>query len=110
MEKRVILTAGDVLRIEFLKPMGLSNYKLAKEINVSPTLIGKIVNGRQGISVDMALRLSMFFGNTPRFWLNLQNICELEKTKEVFKFKKIVITPHEHFTPKTPLQNKKHVL
>jgi addiction module HigA family antidote len=97
MRKRIILTAGDVLRIEFLEPLNLSNYRLAKELGVSPTLIGKIVKGKQGISVDMALRLSMFFGNTPNFWINLQNICELEKTKEVFKTEKINIIPYNNF-------------
>ncbi|MDR0572202.1 MAG: HigA family addiction module antidote protein [Rickettsiales bacterium] len=100
MTERIILTAGDVLRIEFLEPLNISNYRLAKEINVSPTLIGKIVKGRQGITADIALRLSMFFGNTPKFWLNLQSICELEKTKEIFKTEGINIIPYKKFAEK----------
>jgi addiction module HigA family antidote len=97
MIKRIILTPGDVLRIEFLEPLSLSNYRLAKEVNVSPTLIGKIVKGKQGITADMAMRLSMFFGNTPKFWLNLQNICELEKAKEFFRTEKINIVPYKSY-------------
>jgi addiction module HigA family antidote len=96
MTERIILTAGDVLRMEYLEPLGLSKYMLAKSISVSPTLIGKIVKGTQNITVDMALRLSMFFGNTAQFWINLQNLCELDKTKEEFKIKKIVIVPYKY--------------
>ena len=62
---------GEILMEEFLEPMGISQYRLAKEISVPPRRINEIVHGKRGISADTALRLSRFFGTSERFWLNL---------------------------------------
>jgi addiction module HigA family antidote len=91
--KKIMITSGEVLKEEFLEPLGISNYKLAQEIHVSSTLIGKIVNGKTAITANIALRLATFFGTTPEFWLNLQNLCDLQIAEEELERQKIVITP-----------------
>ena len=63
---------GEILIEEFLKPMGISQYRLAKDISVPPRRINEIVHGKRRITADTALRLSRFFGNSPQFWLGLQ--------------------------------------
>ncbi|HMD09873.1 MAG TPA: HigA family addiction module antitoxin [Candidatus Acidoferrum sp.] len=71
--KRIAPTSpGEMLRDEFLKPMGLSNYRLAKEIDVPAQRIGDIISGKRGITADTDLRLSRFFGLTDGWWLRLQ--------------------------------------
>ncbi|MBN2183723.1 MAG: HigA family addiction module antidote protein [Candidatus Krumholzibacteriota bacterium] len=73
---------GEVLLEEFLKPLELSQYRLAKDINVSARRINEIVHGKRAISADSALRLSRYFGTTDRFWLNLQTSYDLEVEKD----------------------------
>ena len=67
---------------EFLKPVGISQYRLAKDINVPPRRINEIVLGKRAITPDTALRLSKYFGLSERFWLNLQMKYDLEVTKD----------------------------
>jgi len=74
---------GEVLFEEFLKPMGLSQYRLAKDISVPPRRINEIVHGKRSISADTALRLGRFFGISPQFWLNLQTRFDLEVTEDL---------------------------
>lgn len=69
---------GEVLDEEFLKPLALTQYRLAKGLNVPARRINEIVQGKRSISADTALRLARFFRNTPRFWLNLQTSYDLE--------------------------------
>ena len=64
---------GEILLEEFMKPMGISARQLAADIDVSPSRISEMVNGLRPITADTALRLGMFFGMEPRFWLNLQS-------------------------------------
>ncbi len=73
---------GEVLLEEFLKPMGISQYRLAKDISVPPRRINEIVHGKRSITADTALRLSRYFGLSERFWLNLQARYELEVEKD----------------------------
>ncbi len=73
---------GEILLEEFLNPLGLSQYRVAKEINVPARRINEIVHGKRAISADTALRLSRFFGTSERFWLNLQLRYDLEVEKE----------------------------
>ena len=73
---------GEVLQEDFLVPLQLSQYRLAKGISVSPRRINEIVHGKRSISADTALRLSRFFGTSERFWLNLQNRYDLEVEKD----------------------------
>jgi len=69
---------GEVLREEFLKPMGITQYRLALDIHVQATRINQIVRGKSGISADTALRLGRYFRVSPQFWLNLQARYDLE--------------------------------
>jgi addiction module HigA family antidote len=69
---------GEILDEEFLKPMKISQYRLAKDISVPPRRINEIVLGKRAISADTALRLSRYFGTTAEFWLGLQTHYELD--------------------------------
>ena len=69
---------GEILREEFLLPMGISQYRLAKDINVPPRRINEIVKGKRAVTADTALRLARYFGTSERFWLNLQTRYDLE--------------------------------
>jgi len=73
---------GEILLEEFLKPMGISQYRLAKDIHVPARRINEIVHGERAISPDTALRLSRYFGLSERFWLNLQARYDLEVEKD----------------------------
>ena len=87
---------GDILKNEFLEPLNLTAYRLAKEINVSTSTILDLIHNKRKISVEMALRLSKYFGNTSKFWLNLQNELDLRemKTKMIKELKKINLYSH----------------
>ena len=74
--------AGEVLLEEFLKPLGISQYQLAKDISVPPRRINEIVHGKRAVTADTALRLSRYLGTSERFWLNLQARYELEVQKD----------------------------
>ena len=73
---------GEILLEEFLKPMGISQYRLAKDISVDPRRINEIVLGKRAITADTALRLSRYFGMSDPFWLNLQSHYDLEVEKD----------------------------
>ena len=73
---------GEILLEEFLEPLGLSQYRLAKDISVPARRINEIVHGKRGITADTALRLARYFGTSERFWLNLQIRHDLEIEKE----------------------------
>jgi addiction module HigA family antidote len=73
---------GEILMEEFLKPMGISQYRLAKDISVPARRINEIVHGKRAISPDTALRLSRYFGLSERFWINLQAHYDLEVEKD----------------------------
>mgnify|MGYP006305589243 CR=1 FL=1 len=81
-KKMAPIHPGEILLEEFLKPLLLSQYRLAKDINVSARRINEIVHGKRAISADTALRLSRYFGTTDRFWLNLQSGYDLEVEKD----------------------------
>ena len=76
---------GEVLREEFLEPMGITAYRLAKDIGVNQTRISQIIHEKRAITADTALRLGKYFKITPQFWLNLQNLFDLEEEKERLK-------------------------
>lgn len=73
---------GIILMEEYLEPMGISQYRLAKEISVPPRRINEIVHGKRAISADTALRLARFFGTSEMFWVNLQTRYDLEVEKD----------------------------
>jgi antitoxin HigA-1 len=79
MEKLKNIHPGEILNEEFLIPLGISAYRLAKETFIPQTRVSEILKGNRRITADTALRLSRFFGNSPRFWLGLQNDFDLEE-------------------------------
>lgn len=81
-EKLAPIHPGEILMEEFLKPLGISQYRLAKDISVPARRINEIVQGKRSISADTALRLSRYFNLSERFWLNLQTRYDLEMQKD----------------------------
>ena len=73
---------GEILSEDFMDPMGLSQYRIAKDINVPPRRINEIVHGKRAITADTALRLSRYLGTSAQFWLNLQSHFDLENEKD----------------------------
>lgn len=82
MKKIAPIHPGEILMEEFLKPMGISQYRLAKDIRVPPRRINEIVHGVRNISADTALRLGRYFSISPQFWLNLQSHFDLAQAEE----------------------------
>jgi len=76
------ITPGEILAEDFLKPMGLSQYRLARDIGVPPRRINEIVKGERAITADTALRLGRYFKMSAQFWLNLQSHHDLEIVEE----------------------------
>ena len=73
---------GEILMEEFLTPMGISQYRLARDISVPPRRINEIVHGTRSVTADTALRLGRYFGVSPQFWLNLQSHYDLEQEQD----------------------------
>lgn len=76
---------GEILMQDFLEPMGISQYRLAKDISVPPRRINEIVHGKRAVTADTALRLSRYFGVSERFWMNIQVRYDLEIYKDKLK-------------------------
>jgi len=94
METLANVHPGEILLEEFLKPMNISAYKLSKDIGIPQTRTSAILKGERGITADTALRLSLYFGNSPKFWLGLQDDYDLEeimknKESELSRIKKL---------------------
>lgn len=85
MKKYTNIHPGEILELEFLKPMGITPYRLSKSIGVQQTRISLILKGERGISADTAVRFSKFFGTSPEFWMNLQREYDLRKAKAELK-------------------------
>ena len=82
MKRLAPIHPGEVLNEDFLKPLGLTQYRLAKQLSVPPRRINEIVHGKRAITADTALRLARFFGTSERFWLNLQTGYDLEMERD----------------------------
>jgi len=74
---------GEVLRLDFLEALGISQYRLSRDMSVPPRRINEIVHGTRRITADTALRLARYFGTSERFWLNLQARFDLEEQKDL---------------------------
>ena len=85
---------GEILQTEFMEPLGLTSYRLAKDIGVTATRVSEIVRGERAITLDTALRLGRYFNMTPQFWLNLQNHFDMEELRRGNK-----MTPYENIHP-----------
>jgi len=81
-KKLPLIHPGEILLEEFLNPLGISQYRLAKSISVPARRINEIVHGKRGVTADTALRLAKFFGTSDRFWINLQARYDLETEKD----------------------------
>ena len=79
MKKLKNIHPGDILKEEFLMPLGITAYRLCMDIGVPQTRISEILKGNRAITADTALRLSKYFGNSPNFWLGLQNDFDIEE-------------------------------
>jgi addiction module HigA family antidote len=85
MNKIKPILPGEILEKDFLQPFGITAYKLAKEINISATRISEIIKGKRKITIDTALRLSKYFGNSVEFWVGIQNEYEIRIEKELLE-------------------------
>lgn len=79
MEKLNNIHPGEILLEEFLNPLGISAYRLAKDTSIPQTRVSEIIKGRRRVTADTALRFSKYFGTTPKFWLGLQDDFDLEE-------------------------------
>ena len=77
------MTPGEILLEDYMTPMGLTQNALARAIGVPPRRINEIVHGRRAITLDTSLRLGRFFGQSPRFWLNIQTECDLRNSAKL---------------------------
>lgn len=84
MEKLPNIYPGEILLQEFLIPMGISQYRLSKDLNIPQTRISQIIRGNRRITADTALRLSKYFGTSAKFWLGLQDDYDLEEYSTKF--------------------------
>jgi len=82
MERLENIHPGEILLEEFLKPFEITAYKLSKEIEIPQTRISQIIKGKRRITADTALRLGLYFGNSAKFWLGLQNDFDIEEERE----------------------------
>lgn len=85
---------GEILQEEFLRPMEISGYRLAKSLAIKPQTVNDIVLKKRGISADMAVRLARYFGTSPEFWMNLQSAYELAKVRSTLGRSIEKIRPH----------------
>jgi len=81
MERLPNIHPGEILKEEFLDPFGISAYRLSKEIKIPQTRISQIIKGKRRITANTALRLSEFFGNSPQFWMGIQDDYDLEEER-----------------------------
>jgi addiction module HigA family antidote len=91
-----LATPGEILLEDFLKPMGITQYRLSKEIGVPQRRIGEIVAGKRAITTDTALRLATFFGMSDSFWINLQTHYDTETAREAMSATLAKIQPWRH--------------
>ena len=97
MAKKILITVGDILKEEYLDPMGISAYRLAREIGVSTSLISQIIRGTTAVSADVAWRLGKFFDTSPQYWLNMQASCDSRKVAEKYANKNLKISSYKQF-------------
>ena len=83
MKKLRNIHPGEILQEEFLLPLGLSAYKLSKDVGIPQTRVSEIIKGNRRITADTALRLSKYFGNSAKFWLGLQDDFDIEEEKQL---------------------------
>lgn len=85
MDKLRNIHPGEILNEEFIKPMNITAYRLAKETNINQTRISQIIHGKRKVTADTALRLAKFFGTSAQFWLGLQDDYDLEEKRNIIE-------------------------
>jgi len=98
MTRRILITVGDILKEEYLDPMGISAYRLAQEIGVSTSLMSQIIRGLTAVSADVAWRLGQFFDTSAQYWLNMQATCDSRKIEEKYAKEKLRISSYKQFS------------
>ena len=100
---------GEVLREEFMRPLSLSSYRLAKDLHVTQPRVNDIVLEKRGVTADMALRLGTYFGTGPEFWMNLQQTFALEEAQRAAGASVLKVRPREDAKtlPKPPAGRRK---
>ena len=93
MKKLKNIHPGEILQEEFLAPLGLSAYKLSKDVGIPQTRVSEIIKGNRRITADTALRLSKYFGNSAKFWLGLQDDFDIEEEQQL-KSKELNLIKH----------------
>ena len=101
MAKKIIIHVGDILKEEYLDPMGISAYRLAHEIGVSTSLMSQIIRGKTAISADIAWRLGQFFDTSAQYWLNMQASCDSRKVEQKYAETKLKISSYKQFAKVT---------
>jgi addiction module HigA family antidote len=96
MKKLNNIHPGEILQEEFLTPLNITAYRLAKDISIPQTRLSQILKGNRRITADTALRLSYYFGNSPKFWLGLQDDYDIEEEKRLKENEFITIRQHSH--------------
>ena len=97
MAKKIIITVGDILKEEYLEPLGISAYRLANEIGVSTSLMSQIIRGTTAVSADVAWRLGQFFDTSPQYWLNMQASCDSRKVNDKYAKLNLKIPSYRKF-------------
>ena len=97
MNRKILISAGDILKEEYLDPMGISAYRLSREIGVSTSLMSQIIRGSTAISADVAWRLGQFFDTSAQYWLNMQASCDSRKIEEKYTKAKLKISSYKQF-------------
>ncbi|MCL2521023.1 MAG: HigA family addiction module antitoxin [Spirochaetaceae bacterium] len=97
MKDIILIHVGDILKEEYLEPMGISAYRLAKEIGVSTSLMSQIIRGVTAISPDTAWRLAQFFDTDVEYWLNLQLLCDMQRINNKYAHANITISSYRQF-------------
>ena len=97
MAKKIFISVGDILKEEYLDPMGISAYRLAREIGVSTSLMSQVIRGSTAVSADLAWRLGQFFNTSAQYWLNMQASCDSRKVEEKYAKEKIKIPSYKLF-------------
>ena len=97
MTKKILITVGDILKEEYLDPMGISAYRVAREIGISTSLMSQIIHGTTAVSADVAWRLGKFFDTSAQYWLNMQAACDSRKIAEKYASKNLKISSYKQF-------------
>jgi addiction module HigA family antidote len=97
MAKKILISVGDILKEEYLDPLQISAYRLAREIGVSTSLMSQIIRGKTAVSADIAWRLGQFFDTSAQYWLNMQASCDSRRVEEKYSKIKPAISSYKQF-------------